>query len=400
MSNMGSMGSWNPFQPILHSARMRTKLSAKAAVKSAAPPLCCVSCKSQIPYGSNFCPSCGIKSGIDAAPASSRSTECQGFLAEANLYRIRRSWAAAEAACISALAADSSSLPAHILLGDLYMDMGKPNQAAQWFRLATDLDPTSELAYGRMRQAEQAHNAVGNSSALNPVHTAGTQKLMGVSPSGWINGATVLAAIAVRVWQHPPAAPLVDSVVQLTDDGEPKNGRLDSDGSRVYFNEGPPGVNKIAQVSITGGRTAPVDTKLENPLIQTMSRDGSALLVSVGHIYDVADPLWSIPLPGGEPRHLGSIEAQTADLFPDGRIAFATGGEETGKELFVADDDGSNPRKLASLPGQVGNVEVSPDGRRILFMENQPGAGLGTARLLEIAADGTGLREVSKVSRK
>ena len=74
----------------------------------------------------------------------------------------------------------------------------------------------------------------------------------------------------------------METVEQLTDDGEPKQGRLVSDGSRVYFNEGPTGSWKIAQVSVNGGRTALVDTRLVNPQIAGLVPDGSALLGLLG----------------------------------------------------------------------------------------------------------------------
>jgi DNA-binding winged helix-turn-helix (wHTH) protein len=210
-----------------------------------------------------------------------------------------------------------------------------------------------------------------------------------------------MAAMAAWLWWPRSTSPVVDEVLQLSDDGQPKSGRLDTDGSRIYFNEGAPGVNKLAQVSVTGGRTAVIDTRLENPLIQRLSADGSELLVSVGHLYDQAEPLWTIPLPAGEPRPLGSFQVQIADLFPDGSILYATGEEATGKSLFIADRDGSNPRKLVSLSGYASNVEVSPDGKRILLREGRCacGGGHATDRLLEIAADGSGLQEIYRPSQ-
>src|ERR1700730_16134930 len=72
----------------------------------------------------------------------------------------------------------------------------------------------------------------------------------------WVAAAVFLAGLAAGAvaWlSAPPAAPVVELVTQLTDDGEPKNGQLVSDGSRVYFSEGPNGSWKIAQVSTTGG---------------------------------------------------------------------------------------------------------------------------------------------------
>jgi hypothetical protein len=67
----------------------------------------------------------------------------------------------------------------------------------------------------------------------------------------------VLAAGLIAWWKMPPAVPVVESVTQLTDDGEPKS-NLVSDGPRLYFNEGPTRSWKIAQVSTTGGRTCTV----------------------------------------------------------------------------------------------------------------------------------------------
>ena len=87
------------------------------------------------------------------------------------------------------------------------------------------------------------------------------------------------------------------------------------------------------------------------------------MLAFVGGMGDSAYPLWSIPLPAGEPRRL-SIDAQDANFFPDGRLFLAKG-----RDLFVVDKDGSNPRKLASMPGIVIVEEsrVSADGGRIAF---------------------------------
>ncbi len=68
----------------------------------------------------------------------------------------------------------------------------------------------------------------------------------------WVTAAVFFFALAAGgiAWlRMPSAVPVVESVSQLTDDGEPKNGQLVSDGSRVYFNEGPNGSWKIAQVS-------------------------------------------------------------------------------------------------------------------------------------------------------
>ncbi len=182
--------------------------------------------------------------------------------------------------------------------------------------------------------------------------------------------------------------PVVESVKQLTDDGEPKEfSKLVTDGSRIYFNEGTPGSSKIAQVSVTGGHTAVIETRLEMSWIAGLAPDASALLATVGDA--PTNPLWSIPLPAGEPRRLGSTEGQDAGFFPDGRILFTKG-----TDLYVADKDGSNPRKLVSVAGYVDGPSVSPDGKRIVVRMSYA---YGTGSLAEIAADGTGFRTIVKL---
>ncbi len=195
--------------------------------------------------------------------------------------------------------------------------------------------------------------------------------------------AAIIVLAAVLAWSGiPRAVPMVESITQLTDDGEPKEGKLTSDGSRIYFNEGPTGSWKIAQVSITGGHTAIVETRLVGPRITGLTSQGSALLALVGGFDDAAYPLWSIPLPAGEPRRLGTVEGQDANFFPDGRIIFAKGGD-----LYVSDKDGSNSRKLVSMAGIVEDPSVSPNGKRIVFTLYS--RGWASSQLFESEADGT-----------
>jgi hypothetical protein len=147
----------------------------------------------------------------------------------------------------------------------------------------------------------------------------------------WIAAAVVAFAIAAAIvfwWRQPSAVPVVEAVTQLTDDGQPKpgGGKIVTDGSRLYFNEGTSGGLKIAQVAVTGGSTAIIPTRFDDPQIVGLSHEGSSLLVLVGLHTDVAtpfqylSPLWTIPMPTGEPRRMGTIEAKDADFFPDGRI--------------------------------------------------------------------------------
>jgi serine/threonine protein kinase/Tol biopolymer transport system component len=212
----------------------------------------------------------------------------------------------------------------------------------------------------------------------------------------------LIIALVITWWRMPPAHPVVESVVQLTDDGQPKWGEV-SDGSRIYFTEGLPGSWKIAQVSVAGGPVTPVETGLANAEVQAVARDGRGLLVMApGNIFGFpAGPLWWISLPDGKSHRLVSFDTIGADILPDGRIVFGKtpNGWDASKtdvtHWLIADKDGSNSRELISFPGYPGEVLASPDGRRILL---ERGAGTDDHWLLEIGVDGTGLHEIRKIN--
>ena len=74
--------------------------------------------------------------------------------------------------------------------------------------------------------------------------------------------------------------------------------------------------------------------------------------------------------------------------FPDSRLVFTKG-----PELFIADNDGANARKLASISGHATLPAVSPDGRLIRFTL---AGDKGFYSIWEINSDGTGLHEFFK----
>lgn len=142
------------------------------------------------------------------------------------------------------------------------------------------------------------------------------------------------------------------------------------------------------QVAATGGRTAIIPTRLPNFQFTAVSQDGSSLLGAAGDQFVL--PLWTVPLPAGEPRRLGSIEAQDADLFPDGRILFCLG-----NDLYIAEKDGSRPRKLLSAGGNIREPSVSPDGERLVFTIY---SGRRPISIDEARADGSGLHPIVNTS--
>jgi serine/threonine protein kinase len=210
----------------------------------------------------------------------------------------------------------------------------------------------------------------------------------------WIVAAAVVLAIAGAVafwWTRPPGIPVVEAINQLTDDGKAKgvHESLQTDGSRLYFNEGRLGTLTIAQVSVTGGPVAAIPTPLLDAQPVGIAPDGSALLVMPGGAGPPAKAVWKVPLPVGDPVRMGNLEGQDASVTPDGHILVPNLGD-----LYIAEKDGSNPRKIIGMEGFIGNPSVSPDGKRMVFTLYPA----GVPELYEANGDGSGVRLLAKAA--
>ncbi len=222
-----------------------------------------------------------------------------------------------------------------------------------------------------------------------------------VSGKRWIRLAAaaiiaLLIAVALVTWgRQPPAVPVVEGVTQLTDDGEPKwiYDNLLTDGSRVYFNEGTNFSLKIAQVAVTGGPTAIIPVRLEAPIMVGLSQEGASLLALAGPFTQSgAFPLRRIPLPTGEVRPIGDIQALDASFATEGGILFSRD-----KVLFLADKDGTNPRKLLSADGEIWGPNISPDNQRMVFTIHGAAWGLS---IVVSGTDGSGQHAIVNSSER
>jgi eukaryotic-like serine/threonine-protein kinase len=207
----------------------------------------------------------------------------------------------------------------------------------------------------------------------------------------WIGAVAAVILIAASFFAYqairPLSPPRVSGFTQLTR-GVNSNGLL-TDGSRLYF-----GVQsssaRLAQVSTSGGEIAPIllDGKLEFPNLLDISPSGSELMISAtpGTSYEGA--LTLLPLPAGSPRQLGNLVGHTGCWSPDGEnIAYSSG-----KELFVARNDGTNPHKLIDLPGRIEWLRWSPNGKVMRFTLID--AAKNSQSLWEVSADGTNLHPI------
>lgn len=228
---------------------------------------------------------------------------------------------------------------------------------------------------------------VEHTEKISPATHSGNRK-----SAGWQKGAAALffaGALLLVLWLRSPLPqPRVWRTQELTTDGLPKSS-LVTDGNRVYFTEYPSGRVTIAQVSSSGGETITVNVSIPNPSVVDISKDKSELLVQA-----LDGSCWSIPLPAGSPHRLGDVSGRCVLWSPEGKLLFASGEriasilEPSATDgLYLAEHDGSNPRKIATAPGSTGAFSFSPDGSRLRFTVTNPTN--WTSAIWEARADGS-----------
>jgi serine/threonine protein kinase len=182
-------------------------------------------------------------------------------------------------------------------------------------------------------------------------------------------GVAVLGiAIAAFFLVRPVPPPSLVATTPITSDRRSKASPFLTDGSRVYFNTGDYLTPQPYQVATTGGNSIPVPIELENPSLLDISPDGSKLLVG-SHGYNPYafknDALWTAPVLGGSPRRLGDCMGGDAAWSPDANEFVYT--REKEKEIDVARSDGTEVRRLITVPGIPSFPRWSPNGKKIRF---------------------------------
>ncbi len=199
--------------------------------------------------------------------------------------------------------------------------------------------------------------------------------------------AMAVAGLLAFLFIRPLPPPRVITSVQITKDGMAKSPPALTDGSRLYYMALVSGGAALHQVSVTGGEAVAISTPSFNSNLADISADGSELLVQSSEGTLPQGPLWIYPALAGPRHRLGDLVSFDAAWSPDGqRLAYSKG-----TTLYLAQNDGTDSRQLASVSGPPFWLRWSPDGRKLRFTVAGPSIAFwGT--LWEVATDGTNLR--------
>jgi Tol biopolymer transport system component/DNA-binding winged helix-turn-helix (wHTH) protein len=216
-----------------------------------------------------------------------------------------------------------------------------------------------------------------------PQHVKGKRPLRRRSIAA-ISAAALLAVAGYWFATPPPQPRIVNSRV-LTKTGYPKRANLPLlvDRGSLYFSELRPSGVVYQQVPVTGGEASSV--LRPNVFLSDISRDGSEMLWWVDtDPASMKSDTWVQPVPNGTPRLIVK-DARWAIWSADGHSIFFTRNHD--KELYRANVDGTGVERLATVPA-FGNSRLSPDGSRIRFTGDFPGA-FPEFPLWEVGADGS-----------
>jgi uncharacterized protein YjdB len=234
--------------------------------------------------------------------------------------------------------------------------------------------------------------SVGTLTARDTGLTTLTASLRGFEPVVWrvrvVPGQLSLdrTRIGLRLGEHATLA------ASLRDDGNKVTGPAtvawSSDHPEVVAvsNGDARGVSPghaVVSAAAPWGRTVTADVFVTADLLVTSNRSGGFGIYQVRP--ESPDTLLPIPVDGG-----GTQAVRSPDRT---RIAYSST-KAGSPDLYVADADGRNPRRITTDPGAETEPVWTPDGSRLVYTATPAGAG-GVSQLVSVRADGTDPRPLT-----
>ena len=141
-----------------------------------------------------------------SADDSGLPREAYTLLAQANLLRMRGCWEEAVQNCMTALRLAPDSSSAQSLLGDIYENQGRFDDAIQWYRMALDANPDSpadkiklDRLLSRQSPLSVSHNLAVDNLIIHKSDSSARLHLLREHPETTLRYASLAAALIVIV---------------------------------------------------------------------------------------------------------------------------------------------------------------------------------------------------------
>lgn len=165
----------------------------------------CTKCCASIPPDARKCPECGTLTdpdGLSDGDLAGSDELVHSMLLRTHLLKTRGELNTATEECIRALRINPDCVEAHSLLGDIYRDQGKIEDAIRWYTLALDLQPDSEIDRARLDELTEGRpRTPGRAKPELPTISAWMRDRKIVT--GLIGVIVLLIGIIAWVWFSP-----------------------------------------------------------------------------------------------------------------------------------------------------------------------------------------------------
>ncbi len=238
----------------------------------------CETCKIILDGGVRHCPKCGKLVGeADRAPGPEK-TQVSALLTSANLHRIRGEWDEAVADAAEALKVEPDNADIASLLGHIYEQREMVDDAAIWYQMAVELDPSNAADRARLRRVK------------DNIATSGTD------PFRSFQRRTRIWTLAMAgVFLLVIIAALLIGLGRSRNDGQAEETREDLSTPRAYHvtpspPARPPAGKRDAPESADFGMSRSLRTPAEAAIVREVN--GSAAVAAAGAAIDdvIADP--------------------------------------------------------------------------------------------------------------
>src|SRR5687768_4216027 len=199
--------------------------------------------------------------------------------------------------------------------------------------------------------------------------------------------------LETRTSSSTPGESHLANITQLTDGGENAEAYFSRDGTRLIFQSTRDGRSCDQQyvMRVDGSDLRRVSTGTGKTTCGYFFDGDRKILFSSTHAADTACPprpdpsrgyVWGLDpfdiytanADGSQLRRLTSYGVYTAEatLSPDGRTIVFTSLKDGDLDIYTMNVDGSNVRRLTTAPGYDGGPFFSPDGKRIVYRAYHP----------------------------
>jgi serine/threonine protein kinase len=241
----------------------------------------------------------------------------------------------------------------------------------------------------RDAETSRASAASGPHTAALPAATSARRIPLWVWP---VAAAALVTAYLLRPTLPPPQ---ITATTQLTQDGAPKltagleamPPALATDGSRIYYTQATGAHGVLMQVSANGGETVPVASPIPFDNFFGIAPHGELVMGGPPEA-NYTDGLWLMTMPAGQAHRVGDFVVHDASWNNDQTVLYYS----NAFDLFAANPDGTQPRKLLTANGVPFWMRHSPDGGLLRFSVSDKRNFNST--LWEVRLDGSHLRQL------